>query len=268
MSTDIFGDRMKLYEMAEAGRMFMPRLPICLRLDGRSFSTWTRGLERPYDTRLHDLMVLVTRALVEETGATIGYTESDEISLLLFSDDLKTQVWFGGRIQKIVSTAAAVASAVFNGNCDRYIPGKGAATFDCRAWQVPTLDEAANVILWREFDASKNSVQQAARHYYSHQELLDKNTSEMQEMLHAKGVNWNDYPAWFKRGSYLQRRKTERKFTAEELDKLPPKHQARSNPDLLVERHDVVALDMPILSKVTNRVDVLIYGANPVVATE
>lgn len=268
MTTDIFGDRMKLYEMAEAGRMFMPRLPICVRLDGRSFSSWTSGLERPYDVRLHNLMVLVTRALVEETGATIGYTESDEISLLLFSDDPKTQVWFGGRVQKIVSTAAAVASAVFNSTCPQFIPGKGTATFDCRAWQVPTLEEAANVLLWREFDAVKNSIQQAAHHYYSHNELLGKHTGEMQEMLHVKGVNWNDYPAWFKRGSYTQRRKTERKFTVEEMEKLPPKHQARSNPDLVVERHDVVNLDLPILSKVTNRVDVLVYGADPIAATD
>jgi tRNA(His) 5'-end guanylyltransferase len=268
MANDLFGDRMKLYEMAEAGRMFMPRLPICIRLDGRSFSSWTRGLERPYDARLHNLMVLVTHALVEETGATVGYTESDEISLLLFSDDPKTQVWFGGRIQKIVSTAAAVASAVFNGNCPQFIPDKGMATFDCRAWQVPNLEEAVNVLLWREFDAVKNSIQQAARHYYSHSELLDKHTGEMQEMLHVKGVNWHDYPTWFKRGNYVQRRKTERKFTVAELEKLPPKHQARSNPDLVVERHDVVDLDMPILSRVTNRVNVLVYGADPIVASD
>jgi hypothetical protein len=66
MNTDDLGDRMKLYEMAEAGRCFMPKLPICIRLDGRAFSSWTRGLEQPYDTRLRDLMVAVNPDLTVE----------------------------------------------------------------------------------------------------------------------------------------------------------------------------------------------------------
>ena len=135
--------------------------------------------------------------------------------------------------------------------------------FDCRVWTVPTLMEAVNVFMWREWDCTKNSITQAASHYYSHKELHGKNGSEKQEMLFAKGINFNDYPVWFKRGTYVQRQKVFRKFTVEEIDKLPPKHNARINPDLIVERTDIEIIDMPILSQVINRVDVFFKGEKP-----
>ena len=107
-----FGDRMKLYERMEAGRRFMPRLPICVRLDGKGFSKWTRGLARPYDPRLSALMEHVATRLVEETQAVIGYTQSDEISLVFYTADPKAQVFFDGRIQKMTSVLAAMTTAV------------------------------------------------------------------------------------------------------------------------------------------------------------
>lgn len=130
-------------------------------------------------------------------------------------------------------------------------------------WNVPSLEEAANAFLWRELDATKNSIAMAARAYFSHKQIDNKSGTEMQEMLRQKGVEWNDYPDFFKRGTYVQRRKTLRKFTAEELDKLPPLHEARKNPDLMVERTDCVALALPPLRLVKNRVEVLFAGAEP-----
>jgi tRNA(His) 5'-end guanylyltransferase len=269
---DPLGDRMKLYESQEAGRRFIPLLPICIRLDGRSFSRWTKGLGRPYDARLHDLMVAVTRGLVEETNASIGYTQSDEISLVLYSDDHKSQVYFDGRIQKIVSSLSGFASALFNAMLGDYLPEKSntgsLATFDCRAWTVPNLDEAVNTVLWREFDATKNSVLQSAHFYYSHNQLLGKHKSEMQDMLMAKGINWNDYPDWFKRGTYVQRRLVSRPYSATEIERLPARHEARTNPDLVVDRHVVQDVAMPPLARVVNRVAVVFHGEAPKVESE
>jgi len=267
---DNLGDRMKTYENVEAGRRFLPLLPICARIDGKCFSKFTKGLERPYDKRLTDLMCQTTAYLVEETQANIGYTQSDEISLVWYSHEYKSQIFFDGRIQKMTSVLAAMATAYFNKYLAQYLPEKAEQlpVFDCRVWQVPTLEEAANSLLWRELDATKNSISLAARHYYAHQELHGKTSDEMQEMLWQKGVNWNEYPAFFKRGTFIQKYTVSRQFTAEEIDKLPEKHEARKNPDLQVERTEIRYVEMPPFSKVANRVDFIFYGAQPVVKQE
>ena len=164
MSDDL-GDRMKEYELAEAGRRLMARLPICVRIDGKRFSRFTEGLKRPYDERLSRLMVATTQHLVEESAALAGYTQSDEISLLYYDEDPKTQLFLDRRIQKLTSILSSMATGYFNAHLGSHIPEKAGsvALFDCRVWSVPTLDEAANTFLWRELDATKNSVSMAAR---------------------------------------------------------------------------------------------------------
>lgn len=265
MKNDDFGDRMKMLEKVEAGRKFIPLLPICIRLDGRGFSKFTKNFERPYDIGMSDLMKATTMYLVEETNAVMGYTQSDEISLILYSDNYKSSVFFDGKIQKIISTLSAMTSVYFNRFMSLYIPDAPDTlpTFDCRAWNVPTKTEASNTLLWREQDAAKNSVSMAARSVFSHKEIMNKNGSQMQEMLMSKGINWNDYPTFFKRGSFFQRVKTTRKFTEEELLNLPEKHEARNNPDLVIERTDIREIDMPIFSSVTNRNEVVFDGEVP-----
>ena len=267
---DLFGDRMKHYEHQEAGRRFLPLLPVCARLDGKGFHNFTKGLERPYDTRLMELMCQTTAYLVQETQASIGYTQSDEISLVWYNDEYKSQIFFDRRIQKMVSVLASMTTAFFSAHLPEYLPEKigTLALFDCRVWQMPTLEEAANTFLWREFDATKNSISMAARHYYPHEALHKKTSDEMQEILWQKGINWNDYPNFFKRGTFIQKRKVVRTFTTEEIDHLPAQHDARHNPALTVERSEIQRLDMPPLAKVKNRVDVIFYEAPPAVESQ
>lgn len=260
---DDLGDRMKLYESAEAGRNLMPLLPIMARLDGRGFSGFTSGLAKPYDARLSNLMIDCLKYLVKETNANCGYTQSDEITLTWYSPDFIKQTFFNGRVSKLTSILAAMQSVYFNSklNC---IPERVDCMplFDCRVWNVPTLEEGANVFLWREQDAIKNSISMAARAYFSHNELLNKNGPHMKSMLLEKGVNWDDYPAFFKRGTYVQRQKVYRPFTPEEIDKLPPKHAARTS-EVTVERTEYVALDMPPFGSILNRAEVIYSGAEP-----
>jgi tRNA(His) 5'-end guanylyltransferase len=198
----------------------------------------------------------------------IGYTQSDEITLVLYSDSHNSQIWFDGKKFKIVSSAASLCSVVFAELIALEHPELGGKypTFDCRAFNVPNKTEAANAVLWREQDASKNAISSAARCYYSHKELQDKTGPQKQEMLFAKGINFDKYPPYFKRGTWIQRKKSSRKFSPEEVEKLPPKHEARTNPDLVVERTDVVYLDMPPFSKVTNREGVIFDGEVPITA--
>ena len=265
MAEDALGDRMKLYERAEAGRRFMPLLPIIARMDGRGFSKFTRGMRRPYDSTLSALMVAVTCDLVRETNACVGYTQSDEITLAWHSLDMKTQVYFDGRIHKMVSQLAVETTLAFYIRLKEMMPEyvKKRPRFDARAWQVPNRTEGANVFLWREWDATKNSLTMAASEFYSPKQLHGKRRAEKHEMLFAKGVNWNDYPASFKRGTYVQRRRVVRPFTAAEIETLPPKHAARTNPNLSIERWTIGPVEMPVFSTITNREAVVFEGAEP-----
>lgn len=267
-NTDL-AKRMKYYEHRHATTM-MPMVPVIARIDGRAFSKFTKGLERPYDLRMCDLMINVTKALVNDTNACCGYTQSDEISLVWHTEDHKSEIFFGGKLQKMVSTSSALATAYFNKMLPDFLPEKSEClpTFDSRVWEVPSCSEAANYFIWREQDATRNSVSMAVRSFYSHKECHKKNSSEMQDMMHEKGTNWNDYPRHFKRGTYVRRRELERPFTQEELADLPAKHHAHDNPELVIKRTSVMSEDFPPLTKIVNRNEVLLFGADPILAQE
>ena len=264
MTSDALGDRMKMYE--KSGERLMPLLPAIVRLDGVCFHTFTKGLQRPYDPRLTSLLIETTKMLVKETNARCGYCQSDEITLLLYSDEFDSQIYFDAKIDKLVSVLAAKTSVFFNSQLAAVIPEKHRAlpVFDCRVWNVPNKDEAANAILWRELDATRNSISMAAQTYYSHDQLLGRSSSEKQELLFQQGINWNDYPVEFKRGTYIQRRIEERPFTVEELDRLPKLHEAHKHPELKIKRTSYGKVDLPPLRQVANRVEVLFDGAEPI----
>jgi tRNA(His) guanylyltransferase len=260
MSDDL-GDRMKAYEARETERRFLPMLPVYARIDGRSFSAFTRDFARPFDETMSRAMIQTTRVLIGKTHARIGYTQSDEINLVWLGERYDSSIFFEGKVLKMASVLAALATAAFcremSGHIDR-LPH-----FDCRVFQLPNRTEAANVFLWRELDATKNAISMAARSVYSHKALDHKNGAEMQEMLFAKGINFNDYPASFKRGTFLRRLTVERPFTAAELARIPEKH--RPEDDALITRSQVAALDMPRFASVTNREAVIFDGADPIV---
>jgi len=266
--SDDFGDRMKMFESRETGR-FMPLLPIYARLDGKSFSKFTKNFDRPFDVRMQRWMIETTKDLVKKTNAKIGYTQSDEISLVWYSDKIDSQVFFDGKKQKLVSVLASMCTASFianylNGVCrsdDDYsqLLGKDLPVFDCRAFQLPSLMEATNCFLWREQDATKNAISMACRHYYSHKEMHGKSGSEMQEMLFQKGINFNDYPAAFKRGTFVQHRTFEKELTREELEKIP-EHKRPEGP---VIRSKIEEIEMPKFSSVSNRVNVIFNEKEP-----
>lgn len=261
--SDDFGDRMKLFEQAEAGRRLMPLLPVIIRLDGKGFHNWTADLERPYDLKLSDSMVELTERLVDESAAKIGYTQSDEITLVLYSDTFNSQLFFDGKIQKLTSVLASMATGFFNEIVkEKFKEERPLAFFDCRAWNVPTKIEAANAVLWREQDAAKNSISMAARAYFSHAELQGKSGSEMQEMLFSKcNINWNDYPPAFKRGIFISRKKVFRELSTAELMNIPEKFRPKAEEK--VERTDIAVLPMPKFAQVINRVEVIFSGEEP-----
>lgn len=263
---DQLGDRMKAYEGADSERRMMPLLPTFARVDGRCFHSFTRGMNRPYDSRMIEAMQNTAMRLAKETGAVMTYTQSDEITLAWLSRSTGSQIWFDGRRDKMVSQIAALATLYFYLETLDLLPDFAyrLPSFDARVWQVPTLAEGANVFLWREMDATKNSISMAAHSLYSDKELHGKTGSDKQEMLFQKGVNWNNYPAQFKRGTYIQRHTVTRAFSTDEIERLPAMHAARSNPALTVERSEWGILDIPPLRKVTNRVGVIFDGEDAI----
>lgn len=258
---EAMGDRHKAFEARETMHRLMPGLPVLVRLDGRAFHTFTRGLARPYDERLSRAMIETTKYLVDHTHASVGYTQSDEISLAFPNTDPDNQVMFDGRVQKLCSVLAAMATAKFNQQILANIPEKAhlLPLFDARVYQYPTLDLAAESFVWRETDATRNSLTMAAHAYYSHKELHKAGYARKHEMLHAKGLNWNDYPDFFKKGTYVRRESTLKELTAAELARIPEKHR----PTGPVMRSVLRELAMPPITRVANVNAVLFEGQEP-----
>lgn len=234
MLFDTLSDRMKWYEN-QYFQQSTPYLPLIVRLDGVGFHNYTKQFNKPFDDTLIEVFDLTTEWLMQITNAKLGYTQSDEISLLLYSDNPKSQLYFDGKIQKIQSVLAAKASIYFFSQMSLrgiYSP----PFFDCRAFNVPTISEAMNHFIWREQDATRNSIQGLAQSLYSHNELHGKDCNVLQEMIFQKGINWSKLDQRKKNGKFFASKYKKMKYTNEELERLPLKHEARLNPDLMVER--------------------------------
>lgn len=205
---DSFGDRMKTYERLAESQL-ITNLPIVVRLDGKSFSKYTSRLQRPYDLKLIELMQNTCKHLMKIShNIKIAYQQSDEITLII-SNDYDNPVEYSGRVQKLCSILAAECSVYFATHA--YILENALhdhPVFDCRIFNVPDWVEASNAVLWREQDATKNSIQLAGQSNFSHKEMQGLKNNQVQEkLLLEKNINWNDYPASFKRGSYIKREK-------------------------------------------------------------
>lgn len=228
------GDRMKAHERVT--RAVLPRRTYSvLRVDGRAFHTHLRKVDKPFDERVSECMMVVARQLLEEVdGSVLAYTQSDECSLI-FSDlhSLNFEPWFGGVVQKIVSVSASIASASFNKTALYFqmtdgfpLPPKP-ALFDSRVFTIADPVEVSNYLVWRQRDAVRNSIQMVAQHHFSHAELQGRNSNTLQEKLWTeRGVNWNDVPGRHKRGQIVYRVRGEdreiRAMEAPTFNELPP----------------------------------------------
>jgi tRNA(His) 5'-end guanylyltransferase len=223
---DSLGDRMKENYENRAKTYLVRRMPVIIRLDGKAFHTFTRGLKKPYDEIFHDTMNATMKYLCENIqGCKLGYTQSDEITLLLTDyDTLDTDAWFDNNVQKICSVSASMATMAFNKYLQEetfeyvdalmvlqdldfekeyldVLDGKlGQAMFDSRCFNIP-IEEVTNCFIWRQQDATRNAIQMLGQCNFSHKELHGKSCSDIQDMLMLqKGINFNDMPTEFKRG--------------------------------------------------------------------
>lgn len=233
---DELGKRMKeFYENVPKTRL-MRRTPVAIRIDGKAFHTFTRGFEKPFDEVLGKAMRETMKYLCENIqGCVLGYTQSDEITLILIDyKKLTSSAWFDYEVQKMCSIAASMATMAFNKFFEKevnkwinqafpidylgYNTGKisvadielrdayikslnKGAMFDARCFNIPK-EEVTNLLYWRQVDAARNSVQMVGQANFSHNELQNKSCNKIQDMLfQEKGINWNDFPTCLKRGS-------------------------------------------------------------------
>ena len=206
---DNLSTRMKNYEFVSRTKLTR-RTPVIIRLDGKAFHTWTKCLKNqdnsletsPFSNVMHTTMSLTAFNLVNNIqNATLAYAQSDEISILLNDwKGLKTDQWFDGNVQKIVSISASMATAFFNAKINSLYSNIPVAFFDARVFNIPK-EEVANYFVWRQQDATRNSINMLGQSYFSHKQLQYKNTDQVQEMLFSEhDINWNNIPTWQKRG--------------------------------------------------------------------
>lgn len=217
--------RMKTYYEEIPKTKLVRRTPVIIRLDGRAFHTWTRGFQKPFDDILIASMQETMKYLCENIqGCVFGYTQSDEISLVLVDyKNLNSSAWFDYEVQKMCSISASMATMYFNKIFEKYVrknyPNdfeptinnsplsaylkaieKG-AMFDSRCFNIPK-EEVTNYIYWRQLDATRNSIQMLGQSCFSHKELYKKSCNMIQDMLLTeKNINWNNLPTYKKRGS-------------------------------------------------------------------
>jgi tRNA(His) guanylyltransferase len=205
---DTFGNRMKRYEVVTRTTL-LPRTYTIIRVDGKSFHTFTHGLQKPYCQGLSAAMDAAAMSLCGAAmGCRLAYGQSDEYSFLLTDFDRhESEPWFGGGVQKIVSVAASIFTAEFN---RAFSSKRGPAYFDARAFTIPNADEVENYFIWRQQDAERNSLNMLASCHFSHKMLHDKGGSERHDLLHSVGVNWNDQPTAFKRGRVIRKQQRHR----------------------------------------------------------
>lgn len=206
------GDRMKAYEQSYETAI-IGRLPVVVRIDGKGFSKWTKrvGAVKPFDDGLAKCMARTVEGVMNHVeGALFGYTQSDEATFVIRNDQsLESTPWFGNRIQKMTSIIASAATATFNHFAASTFNSPPLALFDARVFAVPDIQEAINCLVWRQNDATKNSISAAC--YYKVAEITGKKTArnmmhglnqnQQQELLFSEAnINWNDFPTKFKRG--------------------------------------------------------------------
>ena len=267
---DDLGTRMKeFYEQVPKTRL-VRRMPVAIRIDGKAFHTFTKDFRKPFDDILIKTMQETTKYLCENIqGCVLGYTQSDEITLILVDyQKITSSAWFDYEVQKLCSISASMATMAFNKyfekNVDdyrfrkwdgvsKYEEGteeyiktllkaveKG-AMFDTRCFNIPK-EEVTNLIYWRQLDATRNSIQMVGQANFSHKELQNKSCNDIQDMLHEqKGINWNDYPTVCKRGTAcIKNRKI-----IEYLDEF--KVTAKLMDSIKTENSWIIDTEMPIL---------------------
>jgi tRNA(His) 5'-end guanylyltransferase len=202
---DKLGIKFKKFEEEWNGTVIGTDKIFVLRVDGKNFSKWTRGLRKPYDERLLMLFKETAKSLFKELpNLRLVYGQSDEISLLFVPKSELSIHPFGGRVFKLLSIVASLVTAKFNELKMGIIPEKPFAMFDCRVALVTDINDVDTVVeyfTWRRLDAIRNSKNVFAQQFLSVKELYGVGSDKAIEIVKERfGVDYYDLPVDFRRG--------------------------------------------------------------------
>lgn len=237
---DSLGNRQKTYE-AVYKQTLVQKAPIVIRIDGKAFHSFTKKMAKPFDDLIIDTMQKTMLELCKDLATCkFGYTQSDEITLVCICDDvIRTEGLFKYKAQKIISIVASKATKYFNKifyenviklennpyeyknvvDINIYKNKLFDAEFDCRVMNIPEWDVINNII-WRQQDATRNSIQMLGQAYFTQKELEEKNCSEiMDKLMNEKNINWNNLEIYKKRGSCCYRKENDKKRKKWIIDK-------------------------------------------------
>ena len=272
---ETLADRMKKYEAVTTEFSLVPRLPIYARIDMRAGHSFCKNLDKPFDKAYTDAMKAATAYIVEKANAVLGYCQSDEASFVWLDS---TKMPFETRLFKLQSVLASMFTSAFFNAClgtkieskARCITSTSFPSFDCRVCNIPSLDECANMILWRERDSIKNSITLLALEHFSTNQINKKNSVDKIKMLADIGVDYNStLSPGQRRGFYFRRELYSKVLTVEDLATIPEKNWPKldSNGERTVTRSHVVEFSLGVkLEKIQNKVNALFFKEEPVVA--
>ena len=198
---DALGNRMKTYECTNPA---VQERFVAIRLDGVAFHTITNKITKPFDPFIHQCMVETTIALCKTIqNCVLGYTQSDEINLLMVLKKPESQPWFGGNPTKITSVSASIATYHFNQAWQQQ-PG---AFFDSRIIPLPNLTETQNYFIWRTLDAKRNSILGTAQKHFPHKTLQNKSQNTLINLLNSINQPWQTHDNTYKFGTFTKKTK-------------------------------------------------------------
>lgn len=201
---DPLGDRMKTYERVTQN-VIPIRTNTIVRIDGRSFSNYTKKLEKPFDLGFTFDMTQVAIELCKSVqGVKLAYVQSDEISLILTDyDNINTTSFFGGNVQKITSVTSGIATAKFIKERIKRVREIGLPHFDSRVFTLPQKVEVYNYFLWRQQDCIRNTILGLGQCHFKGK-LHGMETYQILEELENMGISWEKtLPDFFRLGRFI-----------------------------------------------------------------
>lgn len=216
------------YYQELANYKLMPNSYVIFHLDGRSFSNFCKRFEKPYDERFMSMMNETAKYLMEEiSNVKFAYVQSDEITLIYsdIKEEYTADMWFGNRLCKMCSIASSLATSKFMSLMYIAAAAKTVSStddivsvcknipliqFDCKVWNVPSVNDAMAWLLYRQIDCIRNSKQMLGHTYLSHSEMLNKSSDEIIKLVaDKKNIDWNRFNDGAKFGRFIYKASVE-----------------------------------------------------------
>lgn len=195
----------------EQDPQLLPSTWIVVRIDGQAFTHFckTHQLEKPNDIHCINTMNAAARqTCLKFTNIVLAYGQSDEYSFVISPESQ----FFNRRLQKIVSTVGSFFTSAFVMSWSFEKRLQYPPSFDCRAVCYPSFEILLDYLRWRQADCHINNlyntafwglVHKGSSEKEAHERLKGTTSAVKNQLLFDLGVNYNNEPEIFKKGSVM-----------------------------------------------------------------